>query len=137
MIIKYFYSVLRLLTGLAIAAVAVLMTTVDIAIKNMMQNKITSNLKLTPSLNAKKLTTKLLTIYPSGMQIAAAMIINFKKPTDSSFIIAQTEAPITLRMPISFKRFSVLYVTIPINPIIAIINTTKEIMPMNCMSAPG
>src|SRR6187200_2238944 len=137
MIIKYFYSVLSDLTGLAIAAAAVLIITVDKAIKNMMQNKITINLKLTPSLNANTLTTELLTKYPNGMHIAPDMMINLKKPTDSSFIIADTEAPITLRIPISFKRFSVLYVTIPINPIIEIINTTKEIIPMNCISPPG
>jgi hypothetical protein len=71
--------------------------------KNMRQNKITNNLKLTPSLNANTLTMELLTIYPNGMHIAPDMIINFKNPTDSSFIIADTEAPITLRMPISFN----------------------------------
>ena len=84
------------------AAVAVLIITVAKAIKNMTQNKIINNLKLTPSLNANTFTTELLTIYPNGIQIAPDMIINFKNPTESSLIIVDTEAPITLRMPISF-----------------------------------
>ena len=96
------YSVLSDFTGLAIAAAAVLITTVDKAMKNMIQNKITNNLKLTPSLNANTFTTELLTIYPNGIHIAPDMIINFRKPTDSSFTISDTEAPITLRIPISF-----------------------------------
>lgn len=102
------YSVLNLLIGFATAAEAVLITTVANAIKNITQNKITNNLKLTPSLNANTLTTVSLTKYPNGMHIAPDIIINFKNPIDSSFTIVDTEAPITLRMPISFKRFSVL-----------------------------
>src|SRR4030095_1132489 len=103
-----FYSVLNDLTGLATAAVVVLIITVAKAIKNITQNKIINNLKLTPSLNANTLTTELLNIYPNGMQIAPDIIISFRNPTDNSFTIVDTEAPITLRMPISFKRFSVL-----------------------------
>jgi hypothetical protein len=83
------YSVLKDLTGLTIAAAAVLITTVDKAMKNMTQNKIPNNLKLTPSLNANTLTTELLTIYPNGMHIAPDIIINFKNPTDSSFTIVR------------------------------------------------
>jgi hypothetical protein len=80
-------------------------------VKNITQNKVTNNLKLTPIIKCEHIyKLNYLPYILNGMHISPDMRLLISKIQQIAlFIITDTEAPITLRMPISFKRFSVLY----------------------------
>src|SRR3954464_14628617 len=54
--------------------------------------------------------------HASGDAINKAITTNFKKSFDSSVVMLVTEAPSTLRTPISLMRFSAMYVAKPNKP---------------------
>ena len=102
------YSARRLFTGLAMAALTAWKLMVNNAIS---AARIPASKKAThdtPMRYAKSCSHLSIANHATGNAIKAAIATSFKKSLDNNATILDTEAPSTLRMPISFVRCRVL-----------------------------
>src|ERR1700730_804228 len=110
------YSVLKLFTGLATAALIAWKLTVSTAMQRAIAAVIRNTSQPIFVRYAKSRSHLLITHQATGDAITIDIATSFKKSFDKSVTIPATLAPKTLRTPISFVRCSALNVANPNNP---------------------
>src|SRR6476660_7749037 len=101
-----FYSVLKLFTGFDIAAFIALKLTVTNATRRAATPAIKNTHQLIEILYSKFCSHLFIAHHATGNATRADIIMSFKKSLDNMLTIALTDAPSTLRIPISFVRCS-------------------------------
>src|SRR5688572_10583037 len=114
--VQTFHSVLKLFTGLAIAAFIAWKLIVSSAIKTAKHPAAKNTHQLILMWYAKSCSQLFIAHHATGKATRADIITSFRKSLDSIETILVTLAPKTLRMPISFTRCSAAYVARPNNP---------------------
>ena len=130
------YSVRKLLTGFEIAALIAWKLTVNNATTKVLRPAMMNTVQLIFILYAKSSSHLFIHHHAIGKAMTAAMSVSFKKSFDNNITTFGTEAPKTLRTPISLILRSAIYALSPNKPRQAMkresaVNIPK-ILPIRC-----